>query len=302
MFISLKRILRGGLLNFRRNQGLAGVTIFVMVLTISLMTSIFLFRGMSSFLMDSLEKKFDISVYFKEDSLETEILKTKDLLLELPEVKAVDYISRDQALEIFKEKNKDNQTISQALDEVGDNPFSASLNIRAGSPSNYETVNRFLQNTRFESLIEKVDYYQRKPVIESFYSLIDNLQKTGLVLTLVLAFIAFSLTFVTIRLAIYNASEEIGIMRLVGASNWFIRGPFLVQGIICGLLASLISLILFLALSYSLSPKILYLTSGFSLSHYFIGNFFTVFALQILSGAGLGVFSSLIAIRRYLDK
>jgi cell division transport system permease protein len=266
------------------------------------MTSIFLFRGMSSFLMDSLEKKFDISVYFKEDSMETEILKTKDLLLELPEVKSVAYVSQDQALEIFKEKHKDNETINQALVEAGDNPFLASLNVRAGSVSNYETINKFLQNARFESLIDKVDYYQRKPVIESFYYLIDNLQKTGLVLTLVLAFIAFSITFVTIRLAIYSASEEIGIMRLVGADNWFIRGPFLVQGVICGLLAFLISLILFLALSYSLSPKILYLTSGFNLFQYFIGNFFTVFALQILSGAGLGVFSSLIAIRRYLDK
>jgi len=302
MTIFLKRILKSGWLNFKRSQGLSIITVFVMFLTISMISSIFLFRGLGDFLLISLEKKIDISVYFKEGVSEQEILNTKDLLLEIPGVKNVSYISPEEAIAAFKERYKDDDVITQALAEVGNNPFLASLNIIASDVLEYESVTDFLQESRFEGLVDNVDYYQRKPVIEKFYSIKNSFERSGLIAGLILALVAFSITFVTIRLAIYSASEEIGIMRLVGASNWFIRGQFIIQGVICGGLAVLITLVIFPILSYILSSKLFDLTGGFNLFSYYLNNFFVIFGVQVLTGMGLGTVSSLIAVRKYLDK
>ena len=302
MMIFLKRILKSGWLNFKRSQGLSIITVFVMFLTISMISSIFLFRGLGDFLLISLEKKIDISVYFKEGVSEQDILNTKDLLLEIPGVKNVSYVSPEEAITAFKEKYKDDDVITQALAEVGNNPFLASLNIIASDALKYESITDFLQESRFEGLVDNVDYYQRKPVIEKFYSIKNSFERSGLIAGLILALVAFSITFVTIRLAIYSASEEIGIMRLVGASNWFIRGQFIIQGVICGGLAVLITLVIFPILSYILSSKLFDLTGGFNLFSYYLNNFFVIFGVQGLTGMGLGTVSSLIAVRKYLDK
>ncbi|MDP2930563.1 MAG: permease-like cell division protein FtsX [bacterium] len=302
MFKSIGKIFKAGWTNFKRNKWLSWMTVFAMVLTISLATSIFIFRGMADFLMESLEKKFDISVYFKEDSLEAEILQARDLLVNLPEVKIVEYVSKDQAMADFVQKHKDDDAISQALNELGDNPFLSSLNVVTGSVSGYDAVNSFLEGEQFSDLIEKVDYYERKPVIDKFYAVSAGLQRSGLLAAFLLAVVAFSITFVTIRLAIYGSSGEIGIMRLVGASNWFIRGPFLAQGMICGFFASLVVILIFLLLTFLLSAKVFDLTDGFEMFKYFTSNLLVFFGLQVLTGAGLGAVSSLAAVGKYLEK
>jgi len=302
MKIFIKRILKSGWLNFKRSQGLSIITVFVMFLTVSMISSIFLVRGLGDFLVISLEKKIDISVYFKEGVSEQEILNTKDLLLEIPGVKNVSYISPEETIAAFRERYKDDDVITQALAEVGNNPFLASLNITASDTLKYESITDFLQESRFEGLVDNVDYYQRKPVIEKFYSIKNSFERSGLIAGLILALVAFSITFVTIRLAIYSASEEIGIMRLVGASNWFIRGQFIIQGVICGGLAVLITLVIFPLLSYILSSKLFDLTGGFNLFNYYLNNFFIILGIQVLTGMGLGTVSSLIAVRKYLDK
>ena len=302
MIVSLKRVFRTGWSNFTRGRGLSLITIFVMFLTVSLVSSLFLFRGLADFLLVSLEKKIDIAVYFKESATEEDIFKIKDSLAEIQGVKGVDYVSEGQALSQFQAKHQGDDSINQALNELGDNPFLASLNVSASDVLQYDEVSQFLQSTRFESLIDRVDYGQRKPIIERFYSLRSAFESGGLAVALILGFIAFSITFVTIRLAIYSAGEEIGIMRLVGASNWFIRGPFLVQGLICGLLAFLVSFLVLLGTSYFLSPKIFDLTSGFELFKYLLSNWPALIGLQLISGVGLGTVSSLVAISRYLEK
>jgi len=279
------------------------VTVFVVFLAVSLFTSLFLFQGIAGFLLDSLEKKIDISVYFKDGISETDILDIREeLLSSVQGIKNIDYVSPEQALARFQERHQYNDAIKQALAEVGGNPFPASLNIRVDEGLKFEAVAQFLSDPLFQDQIEQVDYYQRKPVIEKFYSLKSGLEKTGLVVALLLAFIAFSITFITIRLAIYSAGDEIGIMRLVGASNWFIRGPFLIQGIICGAGAILAGLICFSLLSFFFSAQLFDLTGGFNLFNYFLSHFFVVLGLQVLSGVGLVSFSSLVAIRKYLEK
>jgi len=152
----------------------------------------------------------------------------------------------------------------------------------------------------YKDLIEKVDYYQRKPVIERIFALTSGTGKVGIFLSIVLAIVAILVAFNTIRLAILNQAEEIKIQRLVGASNWFIRGPFLIQGAISGIISTLISLLIFTLICWFLGPKIEFLFSGLNVWKFFTGNFFTIILIQLSTGILLGAISSSIAIRKYL--
>jgi len=302
MFISLKRIIRSGWLSFVRNKWLGIATISIMVMTIFLITSLFLLGGITKFLITSLQEKVDISVYLKADAQESDILGLKTDLEKIPDVKSVEYVSKDEALAQFKERHKSDNVILQALEEIGDNPLLATLNIKANQASQYEAITNFLESSfSYQNLIEKVNYRETKAIIDRIFSISANINTTGLIFSLILGFIAVLVAFNTVRMAIYSLREEIAVMRLVGASNWFIRGPFIIQGAIAGAIATLISLVLFLILMLFLSPKMDVLLPGFNLLGYFLGNLGTVILIQILTGVGLGVISSFIAIRRYLN-
>jgi len=300
MFTLIKRIFKSGWLSFSRDGGLAAATCFIMLIPIFLATSLFLLKDVSQFLISTVQEKADISVYFKESVSEEDILKVEEEISKIPEVKNVNYVSKEEALESFVQRHKNDPVLMESLEEVGGNPFLAALNIKAFQASQYQTVANFFETGTFENLIEKVDYYQREPVIERIFALTSGMEKAGWIIAIVLAIVAILVAFNTIRLAILNQKEEIKVQRLVGASNWFIRGPFLVQGTISGIFAIIICLLIFTLICWFLSPKIEILFSGLNIWRYFTGNFFTIVLIQLVTGIGLGVISSTIAIRKYL--
>jgi cell division transport system permease protein len=297
MLTSLKRIIRSGWITFKKQAGFTVATIFIMVITIYLITSLFLFQKITKFSISLLQDKVDVSVYFKDTSLEQDILEIKEQIAKIPEVKSVEYVSNEEAKKRLLEKYPE---LTESLRETQGMLNLASLNIKAGQADQYAAVANFLENAPFKNLIQKTDYYQRKSVIEKIFSITFAINRTGAVLSLILAIIAFLVAFNQVRLAISNSKEEIFIQRLVGASNWFIRGPFLIQGVISGFFAALFTLLIFIPLVYFLSPKMEVFFPGLNLFGYFIGNFFLIFLIQILSGIGVGVISSIIAIRKYL--
>lgn len=300
MFTLIKRIFKSGWLSFSRDGGLAAATCLIMLIPIFLVTSLFLLKDVSQFLISTVQEKADISVYFKESASEKDILKVEEEISKIPEVKNVKYVSKEEALESFVQRHKDDPILMESLEEVGGNPFLAALNIKAFQAQQYQAVANFFETGTFENLIEKVDYYQRKPVIERIFALTSGMEKAGWIIAIVLAIVAILVAFNTIRLAILNQKEEIKVQRLVGASNWFIRGPFLVQGTISGIFATIICLLIFTLICWFLSPKIEIVFSGLNIWRYFTGNFFTIVLIQLVAGIGLGVISSTIAIRKYL--
>ena len=299
MFVAFRRIFKLGWQSFTRDGGLAAATVFILVIVIALVTSLFILKEVSQFLIASIQEKVDISVYFKERALETEILNIKEEISKIPEVKEVKYISKVKALEEFVERHKDEPVLMESLEEVG-NPFLASLNIKAWEASQYGMIANFLEHPIYEDLVEEVDYYQRKPVIEKIFVITSGMEKTGWMGAIILVVVAILVTFNTIRLAIYNFREEIKIQRLVGAGNWFIRGPFLVQGVISGISAALICLLIFSLISWGLSPKIEIFFPGLNIFQIFVSNFWTIVLIQLSTGILLGVISSTLAIRKYL--
>ena len=300
MVTTLSRIIKYGLQSFRRNALLSVATIIIMVLALLVFQGLIMFNVITNTAITSLQDKIDISVFFKSNVPEDDILKLSRSLESLKEVKSVEYISRDKALEIFKEAHKDDPNISQALDVVANNPLLASLNIKAHDPNDYGAIISYLSGDDFKSIIDKVPDVKSRSAIDRLNAIVNVVERIGFGLTIFLAITAIIITFNTIRLAIYSNREEIGIMRLVGASNIFINGAYVVEVIMFGTFAAVISMLITAPFITLLTPYLLTFIPGMNLENYFYGNLLVLLGYQLLFGIFLGIISAVIAIRRYL--
>lgn len=299
ILINLQRVLRAGFVGFRRNGWLSTATTMVMALALFVLGNLIFAGAFADTALRSLESKIDITVYFTPEATDPEITAVRREIEALPEVRAVEYISRDVALARFRERHKENALIVSALEELGDNPLQASINIAAADPGKYGAISDFLAGKN-HSFVEKINYFENQAVIERLSSVMGTVRGSGAVLTLILAFIAVLVAFNTIRLAIYTVREEIGIMRLVGASAWFIRGPFLISGVLYGVAAAIMVTLVFFPLAWLASPKLSFLVPEFNLFGYFLSNVVQFSLIMLGAGVALGVISSFIAVRRYL--
>jgi cell division transport system permease protein len=271
-----------------------------MVLALMTMQGLLFFDVITDTAITSIQNKIDIAVYFKVGAAEDDMLTLKKSLERLPEVKQVEYISSDKALEAFKAEHANDEVINQALAELAQNPLPASLNVKATDPNNYAGISEYLDKSAPEGLIDSVTYAQHKTAIEKLNQLTGTLDRMGLATTLFLAFAAALVAFSTIRLAIYSNREEIGIMRLVGASNTFTKGPYLVNGVMYGFFGALVALLFTAPLINIANPYVGQLVPEMQLQSYFYANIVSLFVYLVAAGAALGVISSWIATRKYL--
>ncbi len=296
----LFRVIKTGLQNFWRNAWLSLATISVIILTLLVITALVLLNVVTQSVVENLQNKVDISAYFYSQTPEGEILAMRQELIGLEDVKSVEYVSKVEALNRFKEKHKDNPILMQSLDELDDNPLQASLNIKAQMATQYQGIVNFLEQQKYKSFLDKVNYHENKEVIDKLSNLAGNIGKGGIAVSLLLSFMAIFVTFNTVRLTMYNWREEISIMRLVGAGNWYIKGPFLVEGMIYGLVAAFVTLIVVYPILYLVSPKVTSFLPEVDLLYFFEMNLWQIALLLVGIGAALGSVSSAIAIRRYL--
>lgn len=308
MFLTTtKRILKSGFFSFWRNGFVSLSSVLIMVVTLSVIGSIIFLGAVLDSTLTEIRNKVDVNVYFVTSAAEEDILSIKANIETLPEVEEITYVSREQALEDFKERHKDDQFTIQALEELTDNPLGAVLNIRAKEPSQYEGIAKFLEGDNVLSnggtpLVDKINYFQNKAAIDRLTKIINSADKLGFALTIVLAVISILITFNTIRLVIYISREEIGVMRLVGASGSYVRGPFVVGGMIYGLVAGIITLILFYPITFWLGGVTEGFFIGLNVFQYYLANFGQIFLIIITSGIAIGAISSYLAVMRYLNK
>ncbi len=302
---NIKRVIKAGFVSFWRNGFVSLASILVMTVTLFVMGSvIFLLATLDSSLND-LKAKVDVNVYLTTTAPEADILSLQKSLKALPEVKAVEYISREKALENFKLRHAEDQPTLDALSELSDNPLAAVLNISAKEPGQYETIAAFLKSDNALSsdkqvIVSKINYDDNKTAIDLLGKIIVSAQKLSLVFTIILIITSLMIAFNTIRLAIYTSREEISVMRLVGASNKYIRGPFIICGVMYGVVAGFVTLLIFYPLTYSLGPATANFFSGINVYHYYIANFGQIFGIIMGAGIFLGAVSSYLAVRRYL--
>lgn len=305
LWINIKRVVKAGFISFWRNGLVSLSSILVMVVTLFVIGSVvFLLATLDASLSD-LKNKVDINVYIAVGTGESDILPLQKALQGLPEVKEVQYISSDQALANFKFRHQNDQPTLDALAELSGNPLGAVLNITAKDPSQYEAIATFLKSDNALSkdsqvIVSKVNYDDNKTAIDVLSKIIMSAQKLGLAVTVVLVIISILIIFNTIKLAIYTSREEISVMRLVGASNKYIRWPFMISGIMYGCIAGIITLVAFYPLTYWLGGATANFFSGINVFHYYIANFGQIFGIIMGSGVLLGAMSSYLAVRRYL--
>ena len=296
----LNRVIAAGWTNFRRNSYVTFGTTGVMALVLLLFLGLIAVNFLSGVIVSGLESKVDVSVYFKTDATDDDIATVKADLESLNTVKSVQYVSRDDALAMFKERHAQDALIQESLAELDQNPLEASLNVKATDTGQYASIVSFLETHKLRTTIDKINYYENEAVIGRVQSISHSAQQWGFIITLVLAVIAVLVAFNTIRLTIYNQKNEIEIMRLVGGSNWYIRAPYLVEGSIYGIFAGIFALVVFYAAVSSVTSKVALVMPGVSLIGYFTGNLAQVVLLVLAAGVALGIVSSLIAIRRFL--
>jgi len=304
--IPLNRIIKAGFLNFSRNGLISWASILVVTITLSVITTLILLQQVLTFSLDQIKDKVDVTIYFNINAPEDSILALKKSLEKLPEVDEVIYTSNDEALALFRERHKVDYPTIQALDEIGENPLGGYLNVRAKEVSQYESIANFMQSDNAlvlgsANIIDKVNYYQNKSVIERLNSIINGAQRLGFIITSLLILISIVITFNTIRLTIFISKEEIGVMRLVGASKMRVRGPFMMEGALYGIIASVLTMVLFFPATLWVGNN-LTLFLGFNIYEYYVSNLFQIFIIILLSGVSLGVISSVLAIRKYLNK
>ncbi len=302
MATAIYRIIKHALEHLWRQRLLSVATLVVMVMTLFAFGSLIVGNHILTSALNSIQEKIDISVYFKTTTPEDQILNIQKTLQQMSQVKSVQYISNAQALQIFEQQHANDPTISQALNELGTNPLSASLNIKANNPNDYPVIANYLNGSQVSGLVENVSYNQNQLVIKRLAEIINISREAGLILTIILAFAATLIAFNTILIAIYSNREEVEIMRFVGASNTFISGPYIIEGVVYGIIAAVISLLILTPVVFVISPYMQVFIPGFSLQQYFIGNLVLLFLYEIIFGSVIGIISGMIALRRYLKK
>lgn len=305
-WINVKRVARYGLIGFIRNGFVSLAAVLIMTITLFVLAGVVLFGAGLNATLQQLTEKVDVTVYFQTTASEESITTIRNSLEALPEVAEVVYTTRDEALAAFYERHKNDRLTIQALDELEENPLGASLGVRAKETSQYESIAKFLESQQeigggAGMAIDKVNFSQNKTAIDRLTSIIQTSQRVGYAIAFILAICSLLIAFNTIRLAIYTAREEIGVMNIVGAGRWYVRGPFVVAGVLYGVVSGLLVLLLLYPLTFWLGPGSEKFLGSFNIFSYYSGSFFFFFLIIMGSGIALGALSSFLAIRRYLQ-
>lgn len=302
---NVKRVVRSGFMSFWRNAFVTIASILVMTTTLFVLGLFIFLNAMLESSLQQIEQKVDVNVYFEVDATEQEILAVRDELLALPEVEDIEYVSRDEAIALFQERHAGDELILGALEELDENPLGAYLNIQATDAANYDEIAEFIQSADLtgangQSIIDNVNYFQNRDAINALTDILDTIDWLSVVVLIFFVIISILITFNTIRLAIYNSREEISVMKLVGASNTYIQSPFVIEGIMYGIVSALFALLLFYPLSLWLGPTTETFFGATNMFDYYVDNFAQLFLVLVLFGVALGAVSSFLAVKKYL--
>ncbi|HEY0979416.1 MAG TPA: permease-like cell division protein FtsX [Candidatus Paceibacterota bacterium] len=305
MWMMIKRVLTGGAKNFTRSGAVSFATVLIMTVTLTIVGSLIFLSAILANTLASLQDKVDVNVYFVTSADERDIVAIQRRLEAMPEVASVTYTSREERLADFRARHENDQLTLQALDELGDNPLGGALAVKAADPSQYADIVEFLSEDPSVSpesgpIIDSINYYQNKAVIDRLTAAIDATEKAGLAIVVLFAIASTIIALATIRLAIYTSRDEIAVMRLVGASNAYIRGPFIVAGVLSGLVAAVIALIFFYPVTWYAGETLTTWLGGFNLFSYYLSHFPLIFGILAGTGILVGALASWLAVRRYL--
>lgn len=299
--VSFLRAIKTGLTNFVRNLWLSMAATMVMTITLVILSTLFLLFVLTNYSIKTIQNTVDISVYFKIGLAEDQITNIKNEIAKDEKVKEVSYVSAAQAFAEFKSKHENDPLITQSLNELTENPLPATMHIKAKELQDYPAISESLQTDKYANFVDKVNFEDNRLVIERLNKILKFIVTFGLVLVVIFTLIAILVIYNTITLTIYNRKEEVEIMRLVGATNWYIRAPFLTESILYSILSTVITGIFLSPVFAKVIPVVTQyvnpqvgLYSGRILNYYWL--LLALFGLALILSLG----STLFAIRKYL--
>ncbi len=303
MLVNFRRTFRMGFVNFWRNGSVSFAAVIIMTLVLSVMGYLILGRALLQSTLGQIKDKVDVNVYFTTNAQEADILALKTRIEKIPEVMSVTYSSSEEELVAFKLRHQNDELTMQALDEIGENPLGAVLNIKAKDPSQYDGIAQFLDSQKSgsdTSIIDKINYNRNKAAIDTLSKIMTITKKLAVAVAGVFVAVAILIIFNTIRLTIYMAREEISVMRLVGASSRYIKGPFVIEAIMYGVLGAILSILLLIPATYWAGPYTDVLGTGVNVFQYYMGNILFIGGALVIGGFVIGGLSSWLAIKKYL--
>lgn len=300
MILSLYRIIKFSFQDIARNVWLSLATITILLLALFSINTLLTVRMISESATSAVKDKVDISLYLKPETPEADILALRDRVSGMERVREVTYISKQSALESFREKYKNNQAVLLALKELGRNPLSPSLTI---IPASFEESALLINELRVldSPIIESRDFTDNTVILGKIGAITKRVNEVGLVIISIFILTSLLVVYNAVRVAIYTHRQEIEIMRLVGASNFFIYMPHAFSAFIYSLLSVLVIIALFYPFLTLLQPYLEVFFTGYNVNvvSYFLNNFWAIFGFQFLAILAINILASLAAVRKY---
>lgn len=293
-----------GFRNFWRNGWLSIAAVFVMVITLFILSLFVILNIGVNETVKKISEKIDLSIRLKDSAPMEKIDELKSTIQNEQDVDSVSYKSKEQAWDEFRNLNEKNKEITSEL-EPSDNPLWPSLEVKLVDPNKLQKIVDIAESESYKSIVDKVNYREKQNIFETLVKFTNFIKKSGLILTIIFVSISFLIIFNTIRITIYSRREEVEIMKLVGATNWYVRAPFLLEGALYGIIGAVICFVIIMASIYSFSSlmaKYWTIISQNQSIDYLKGRLLIIIALEILTGVFIGVLSSTIAIRKHLKR
>ena len=298
---SFWRVIKFAFQDLGRNIGLSFMTVFILILMLLSINVLWSVDVLTKEAVGLVKNQINLSLYFKPETTDKEVQLLAEYLIQYSQVEELEIVSQEEVLKTFQERHALNEEILAALDELNENPFGSTIIIKTNEPEDFKTILSALDVPEYENMIETKSFEGHEEGIDKIQNITNRVEKMGFSLTILFAVISFLIIFNTVRVAIFTHRIEISIKRLVGASSWFIRGPYIVESIIFTVLsvASTMALV-FIGLGL-VDPYIsIVFPNGFSLTNYYNSNILMLFGLQALAVLLLTTISSLLAMRRQL--
>lgn len=298
---SFFRIVTFALQDMIRNIGLSFMTIFILILMLLSINTLMFIRLVTNEATAAIRDQIDVSVYLSSEASGEEVDEVFTYIASLPEVTQATFKSEDEVLAEFRELYADNENILLSLDELDENPLGATIVVKTTSPADYAVVIESLSVPEYETIVESKTFTDVRGAIEKIDVITTNIERFSAALTAFFGIIAFLIIFNTVRVAIYTQRIEISIKKLVGATNWFVRGPYVIESLLFSVFSTGIAIVLvYLGMSI-IDPYVgVVLESTSFLTNYYNLNILSLAGLQFSIVFFLTLISSMLAMRRYL--
>ena len=295
------RIIKFSFQEIVRNMSLSVMTVLILILMLLSINTLMVVRVLTDESIAAVKKQIDVSIYFNPEATTDEIQEIRDYVNAFPEVEQESFLTSDEVFVNFKKNYADSTDVLSSLNEIGTNPLGPTLIIKTRDPKDYSKIIKALSVPEYENIIEAKTFGDTETAIDRIHVITTNVQKFTYFLTILFAVIAFIIIFNTIRVAIYTQRTEIGIKRLVGATSWFIRGPYMVESLLFSIISVGLSYVLVDFFLKFLDPYIsVIFEKNNLLSNYLSQNLLFILSIEFGVVFLLTIVSSGLAMRRYL--